>query len=79
MRCARPKGSPELYREMPFWQRQILAYLVERPMNVPELAQALGLPAYEVMMHLHAMRRYGLVKEAPKARRERYYRYQVKE
>ncbi|NPB09129.1 MAG: winged helix-turn-helix transcriptional regulator [Thermodesulfobacteria bacterium] len=71
----RIKGRAELYAESPFWSRFILAHLRERPMTVPELAEALGIPPYEVMMHLHAMRRYGLVEEAPKARREKYYRY----
>ncbi len=75
MKDGRIKNRPELYSQGPFWTRFILACLKERPMNVPELAEALGLPSYEVMMHLHAMRRYGLVEEVPKGRRERYYRY----
>ncbi len=73
------KSDPRLFREGPYWQRAILAHLSWKPMTVLELADSLGLDTAEVMMHLHALRRYGFVEEAPKARRERYYRYQIKE
>ncbi len=73
------KADPRLYREGPYWQRAILTQLAWRPMTILELAKALELPPAEVMMHLHALRRYGFVEEAPKTRRERYYRYQLKE
>ncbi len=75
---SRPKGDLRKYRdEMPL-QQEILALLDQEPRSVNELAEALGWPNDEIMMYLMAMRRYGLVEELPKERRDRYFKYGIK-
>ncbi|GEM_PF-3460919 len=73
------KQNPALYREALYWQRAILEILSWKPLTVPELAEVLKLSPPEVMMHLNVLRRCGFIEEAPKSRRERYYRYRLKE
>jgi predicted Rossmann fold nucleotide-binding protein DprA/Smf involved in DNA uptake len=47
------------------------------PKTVPEIAEALGAPAREVLQWVMAMRRYGVVRDLPKARADDYYRYEL--
>ncbi len=76
---SRPKGDLKKYRdEMPL-QQEILELLRQGPKTVNELSEELGWPNDEIMMYLMAMRRYGLVEEQPKERRDRYFRYGIKE
>lgn len=49
------------------------------PKTIPEIAGALGFPTYEVTKWLMAMRRYGRVRDLPKARADDYYRYELVE
>ena len=74
------KNSLERYRAEMGLQKAILDILRSQgPKTVPEIAEALGLSCADAMMYLMAMRRYNLVEEQPKDRRERYFKYGVKE
>ncbi len=75
----RKKESPETYRNEMMLQRLILDILKAGPKTVPELANELKWPVNEVMMYVMAMRRYGMIEELPKGRRDRYFKYGLKE
>jgi hypothetical protein len=49
------------------------------PRTVPELADDLRAPADEVTKWVMGMRRYGRIRELPKARADDYYRYELVE
>ncbi len=74
----RPKGQPAVYRDEMGLQKKILSALGHEGKTVPELAGELSMPSEEVMMYLMAMRRYGLVEELPKERRDRFFKYAPK-
>lgn len=77
---SRPKGEPRKYKDEMWLQRKILALLDQKgPQTVTEISQALQWPCDEIMMYVMAMRRYDLVEEVPKKRREKYFRYAKKE
>jgi predicted transcriptional regulator len=64
--------------EMYFHEK--IAFLIKNdPKTIPEISKELNIPSYEVTMHLMAMRRYNLVEELPKKRRDDYYKYALKE
>jgi predicted transcriptional regulator len=54
-------------------RQRISQALGDEPHTVPELAEATGLPADQVLWHVTAMRKYGLVVEAGKS--DEYYLY----
>jgi predicted transcriptional regulator len=56
-------------------QKQICQAIREQPRTVPEVAQATGLPAHEVLWHITALRKYGEVVETGMS--GAYYLYQT--
>ncbi|WP_448588808.1 winged helix-turn-helix domain-containing protein [Thermodesulfobium sp.] len=62
-----------------FFHEKIASLLKSGPKTIPEISKELNIPSYEVTMHLMAMRRYNLVEELPKKRRDDYYKYALKE
>jgi predicted Rossmann fold nucleotide-binding protein DprA/Smf involved in DNA uptake len=59
-------------------RRKLAAAMAEAPKTVPEIAQASGLPADQVLWHITAMREYNLVVET--GQQGEYYLYRpVKE
>jgi len=54
----------EVIREEPLMHRPIIEALVNGPLTVPEIAEALGRPTEEVVYWVMGMRRYGHVVEA---------------
>ncbi len=79
MRARRPKGHIKKYQDEMWLQKKILSVLKEQgPLTVKDVSAELDWPEDEIMMYLMAMRRYGLVEEAPKERREFYFRYNAK-
>ncbi len=69
----------EVLRDGMVARDRIAAVLRDGPKTVPEIAEALGAPSYEVMKWLMAMRRYGTVRDLPKGRADDYYRYELSE
>jgi hypothetical protein len=49
----------------------------DKPLTVPELAAATGLPAHEALWHITAMKKYNLVTEVELD--DGYYRYRLAE
>ncbi|NLY01951.1 MAG: winged helix-turn-helix transcriptional regulator [Rhodopirellula sp.] len=58
-------------------RRRIVEALGQDPRTVPEIAAATDLPSHEVLWHLMAMRKYGMIVEG-EARGD-YYEYALSE
>lgn len=56
---------------------KIVEILNEGPKTVPEVAEILGEPVYEVMYWMMAMRKYGTVEETEEITDEGYYKYKL--
>jgi predicted transcriptional regulator len=66
-----------LLKEQKAIRRQICQPLREAPKAVPELAEMTGIPADQVLWHITAMKKYGLVIETGMC--GEYYLYQMAE
>jgi hypothetical protein len=65
----------EVLRDEMVMQQRISSLLRQGPLTIPQLAEALDTPGWEVTAWVMAMRRYGLLKELPKNRADDYYQY----
>ena len=63
-----------LLKEQKAVRREICKHIREEPKAVPEVAALAGLPASEVLWHVTAMKKYGLVVETGMC--GEYYLYQ---
>lgn len=52
-----------LYKEQRRIQQEICKIIRDNPKTVPEVAAVTGLPSHEVLWHLTAMKKYGIVAE----------------
>ena len=73
----RVKGAQELLKEQQAARKTISRAMQGGPRSVPQLAAATGLTAHEVLWHLAAMKKYGLVEEAGMDDAEEYYLYRL--
>jgi len=64
-----------LLKEQKMIRRQICQAMRDAPKTVPEVAEAAGLPADQVLWHITAMKKYDLVVETGMC--GEYYLYQV--
>ncbi|MEA3501231.1 MAG: MarR family transcriptional regulator [Actinomycetota bacterium] len=69
----------EVMRDEMAVRDRLLATLEDGPKTVPEIAQALGYPSYEVMHWVMAARRYGLVNESSQPTEDDYFQYALVE
>ncbi len=69
--------TQELLKAQKAVRRQLCQPMRDGPKTVPELAEATGIPAPEVLWHLTAMKKYDLVEEAGMC--GEYYLYQRRE
>lgn len=69
------RNLEEVLRDEMVMQGVIRDLLTKQPQTIPELAEALGKPSWEVTTWVMAMRRYGIIKEMPKSRADDYYPY----
>jgi len=69
----------EVVREEMVMHGRILETLKEGPRTVPEIAEAIGSPAHEVVFWVMGMRRYGLLREVKGSADDGYFRYQAEE
>lgn len=53
-----------LYKEQRRIQQEICKTIRDTPKTVPDVAIATGLPAHEVLWHMTAMKKYGIVAES---------------
>ena len=75
MKGNRRRDVAEVMRDEMLMHERIRGLLAEKPKTIPELAEALGAPSWEVTLWVMGMLRYGLVKEMPKSRADDYYPY----
>jgi hypothetical protein len=69
----------EVMRDEMVERDRIATVLRSGPKTLPEIAAALHAPEFEVTKWVMAMRRYGRVRDLPKARADDYYRYELVE
>ncbi len=69
------RDTREIIRDEPLMHRPILEALAAGPRTIPEIAEALGRPAHEVVYWVMGMRRYGFVVESPEADDEGFFHY----
>ncbi|MFZ5633792.1 MAG: MarR family transcriptional regulator [Bacillota bacterium] len=67
----------EVIREEMLMRDKIVDVLKNGPRTVPEIAQVLGYPSYEVMYWVMGMRKYGYVSETGEVTDEGYHKYQA--
>jgi hypothetical protein len=67
----------EVLRDEMVMHERICDLLKKNPMTIPELAEALDKPGWEITVWIMSMRRYGLITELPKSRAEDYFRYTI--
>jgi predicted Rossmann fold nucleotide-binding protein DprA/Smf involved in DNA uptake len=66
----------EVIREEPVMRPRILAALAEGPRTVPQIAEAIGAPADEVVFWVMGMRRYGWLAELKGSDGDGYFLYE---
>lgn len=71
------RDTREIIREEPLMHRPILAALADGPLTVPQIAEAIGHPANEVVFWVMGMRRYGKLVEVPEADDDGYFPYEI--
>ncbi len=71
------RDTREIIREEPLMRNRILQVLQDGPQTVPEIAAAIGYPAYDVMFWVMGMRKYGRIVPAKDITDDGYYRYQA--
>jgi hypothetical protein len=76
MKRAAKRNLGETLREEMRLRDAVLRGLDDGPLTVPELAEALGRPAYEVLYWVMGLRRYGLVSETEQVTEAGYYKYE---
>ena len=64
-----------LLKEQNAIRKQIRQAMTDGPKTVPEVAEASGLPANEVLWHITAMKKYDLVTETGMS--GEYYQYEL--
>jgi hypothetical protein len=73
----RHRDVREVAREEMAMHGPILAALRDEPHTVPEIAEAIGHPAHEVLIWVMGMRRYGWLREIKGSDADGYFRYQL--
>jgi hypothetical protein len=73
------RDAREVVREEMVMKDRIVDVMTQGPKTIPEIAEALGCPTYEVMYWVMGMRRYNYVTETEEATDEGYYRYTLTE
>ena len=69
----------EIMRDEMVQRDRIIAVLREGPKTLPEIAEAIEEPVYEVTIWVMGMRRYGRIEALPKGRADDYYQYGLSE
>lgn len=70
-------ATQALLKELQAIRKEIRHAMQDKPLTVPELAAATGLPAHEALWHITAMKKYNLVTEVELD--DGYYRYRLAE
>ena len=67
----------EIVHDEMIMKDRIARILVDRPMTIPEIAEAMACPSHEVAIWLFAMRRYGTVEAVGRPDVDGYYQYKL--
>ena len=70
------RDDREVIREEPVMRPRILAALAEGALTVPQIAEAIGAPADEVVFWVMGMRRYGWLAEIKGSDDDGYFLYE---
>jgi predicted transcriptional regulator len=62
--AATVERTQTLLREQKQTQKEICQTIRDNPETVPNIAAAISMPAYKVLWHLAALKKYGIVVEA---------------
>jgi biotin operon repressor len=73
------KQAQELLKKQQASRKALRGAMKDGPHSVPQLAAATGIPAHEVLWHIAALKKYGLVDEAGMDDDDQYYLYVPKE
>jgi hypothetical protein len=73
----RHRDVREVAREEMAMHGPILAALHDEPRTIPQIAEAIGQPAHEVLIWVMGMRRYGWLREVKGSDSDGYFRYQL--
>jgi hypothetical protein len=73
------RALAEIMRDEAIVKDRIVLLLRDKPMTIPQIADALGASARETMLWMMALWKYGQVDEAGLPDEEGYYRYQILE
>lgn len=77
MNAAPLRPLAEVLRDEMVARDRIARVLRDGPRTIPEIAQALAAPSWEVTHWVMAMRRYGVLEELPKPKAEDYFQYRL--
>jgi predicted transcriptional regulator len=69
------KMTQQLLKEQQSVRKRIQAEISDQARSVPDVAQVIGLPAAQVLWHLMAMKKYGLIQES--GMDGQYYLYEI--
>jgi predicted transcriptional regulator len=69
------RKAQELLKIQQTTRKKLQRALEVGPASVPALASATGIPNHEVLWHIAAMKKYGLVEEVGIDEAKEYYRY----
>ncbi len=69
----------EVFRDEMVERDRIAEVLRRGPLTLPEIAARVGAPVFEATKWVMAMRRFGRIRELPKARADDYFRYELVE
>jgi predicted ArsR family transcriptional regulator len=69
--------AQELLKAQQSTRKALERALTSGPHSVPQLAQAVDMPAHEVLWHIAAMKKYGIVAEAGTDESGDYYLYRL--
>ena len=67
----------EIVHDEMIMKDRIALLLAEGPKTIPELAEAMGYPGYEVVIWLFAMRRYSEIEEVGRPDVDGYFKYEL--
>jgi predicted Rossmann fold nucleotide-binding protein DprA/Smf involved in DNA uptake len=73
----RHRDVREVAREEMAMHGPILDALRDEPRTIPQIAEAIGQPAHEVLIWVMGMRRYGWLREVKGSDGDGYFRYQA--
>jgi predicted Rossmann fold nucleotide-binding protein DprA/Smf involved in DNA uptake len=71
------KKAQELLKSQQTDRKKLLQAMKAGPSSVPQLTSATGIPTHEVLWHVAAMKKYGLVEEAGMDDADEYYLYRL--